>query len=69
MYLLSDGMETSLFVNEQTLQTYNKIRLKPHFIWEFKVKISYDLFLLYPGNAKKKSVIIQLHQNFTNKWL
>lgn len=62
VYLLSDRMETNLFITEHTLQTYNKIKWKPHFIWEFKVKFSYYLAYYYFIQAmQQKCVIIQLH--------
>lgn len=55
-------METILFISEHTLQTYNKIKWKPHFIWEYKVKFSNDLAYFYFIQAmQQKCAIIQLH--------
>lgn len=63
-------METNLFISEHTLQTYNKIKWKAHFIWEYKVKFSYDLaYFSFIQAMQQKCVIIQLYQIFTNKWL
>lgn len=63
-------METIFFISEHTLQTYNKIKWKPYFIWEYKVKFSNDLAYFYFIQAmQQKCAIIQLHQIFTNKCL
>lgn len=63
VHLLSDGMETSLFISEYTLKAYKKkINEKAHFIWECKVKLSYYLAYYYFIQAmQQKCVIIQLH--------
>lgn len=58
VYLISDGMETNLFISEHTLQTYNKIKWKTHFIWEFKVKFSYDVTYFYFIQAMQQKCVI-----------